>query len=234
MDNNRVVLVTGARKGIGRFLAEHFASQGARVVGCSRQPAEWSHPCVTMHQADVTQEQEVRALLRQIQRDHERLDVVVNNAGVASMNHTLLTPTTAVERILATNVAGAFLVARESAKLMQRGRFGRIVNLTTVAVPLQLEGEAIYAASKAAVETLTKVLARELAGFGITCNAVGPSPIETDLIRAVPADKIQAIVDRLAVKRLGRYEDVANVIDFFVRPESEYVTGQVIYLGGVS
>lgn len=234
MDNNRVVLVTGARKGIGRFLAEHFASQGARVVGCSRQPAEWSHPCVTMHQADVTQEQEVRALLRQIQRDHERLDVVVNNAGVASMNHTLLTPTTAVERILATNVAGAFLVARESAKLMQRGRFGRIVNLTTVAVPLQLEGEAIYAASKAAVETLTKVLARELAGFGITCNAVGPSPIETDLIRAVPADKIQAIVNRLAIKRLGRYEDVANVIDFFVRPESEYVTGQVIYLGGVS
>jgi 3-oxoacyl-[acyl-carrier protein] reductase len=234
VNSDRVVLVTGARKGIGRFLAEYYASRGARVVGCSRQPVDWSHPGVVVHQADVAQENDVRTLLRQIQRDYGRLDVVVNNAGIASMNHALLTPGSAVERVMATNVVGAFLVARESAKLMQRRRFGRIVNLTTVAVPLQLEGEAIYAASKAAVEMLTKVLARELADFGITCNAVGPSPIETDLIRGVPADKIQAIVQRLAVKRLGRYEDVSNVIDFFVRPESDYVTGQVMYLGGVS
>lgn len=234
MHDASVVLVTGARKGIGRFLAEHFAGRGAVVVGCSRQPVDWSHPGVTVHQTDVAQEADVRALLRRIQQDHGRLDVVINNAGVASMNHVLLTPGSAVERIMATNVAGAFFVARESAKLMQKRRFGRIVNLTTVAVPLQIEGEAIYAASKAAVEMLTKMLARELADFGITCNAVGPSPIETDLIRAVPADKIQAIVQRLAVKRLGRYQDVSNVVDFFVRPESDYVTGQVIYLGGVS
>lgn len=96
-----------------------------------------------------------------------------------------------------------------------------------------LEGEAIYAASKSAVETLTRVMGRELGPFGITVNAIGPSPINTNLIRNVPAQNIQAIVDRLAIKRLGTPQDVFNVVDFFIRPESGYITGQVIYLGGV-
>jgi 3-oxoacyl-[acyl-carrier protein] reductase len=77
-------------------------------------------------------------------------------------------------------------------------------------------------------------MARELGTLGITVNAIGPTPIDTDLIRGVPADKIQLIIDQLAIKRLGRFEDVANVVDFYIRPESDYITGQVIYLGGVS
>jgi 3-oxoacyl-[acyl-carrier protein] reductase len=234
MPDCQVALVTGARKGIGRYLAEHLAGAGMAVVGCGRKPAEWNHERVDFVAADVAREADVKALMSHIQRTYGRLDVTVNNAGVASMNHSLLTPLSTVERILATNVTGTFLVARESAKLMQRRKFGRIVNLTTVAVPLHLEGEAVYAASKSAVETLTKVLAHELGPLGITCNAVGPSPIATDLIRNVPADKIDQITQRLAIKRLGRYEDVSNVIDFFIRPASEYITGQVIYLGGVS
>jgi 3-oxoacyl-[acyl-carrier protein] reductase len=98
---------------------------------------------------------------------------------------------------------------------------------------MHLDGEAIYAASKGAVETFTKVISRELADFGVTCNVVGPTPIETDLIRAVPKEKIDKIIDNLAIKRLGQFEDVANVIDFFINPESNYITGQTIYLGGV-
>ncbi|NNL30780.1 MAG: SDR family oxidoreductase, partial [Gemmatimonadetes bacterium] len=111
---------------------------------------------------------------------------------------------------------------------------GRIVNFSTVAVPLALEGEAAYAASKAAVESLTRVLAKELGSMGITVNAVGPTPIDTDLVRGVPEEKIQALVARQAIGRLGRYEDVTNVVDFYLRPESSFVTGQVVYLGGVS
>ena len=232
MDRSRVALVTGTRTGIGRRLAEHLLAQGYAVEGCSRQPTEWAAPGYVHHTADVADEAAVKAMTSAIARRHGRLDVVVNNAGIASMNHSLLTPTSVVDRILATNVRGTFLVCREAAKLMQRHRFGRIVNLTTVAVPLRLAGEAVYAASKAAVVTLTQVLARELADLGITCNAVGPAPIDTDLVRAIPREKLDELIGGLAIKRWGTFEDVANVVDFFVRPESDYVTGQVIYLGG--
>jgi 3-oxoacyl-[acyl-carrier protein] reductase len=159
---------------------------------------------------------------------------VINNAGIASMNHILLTPTATINRIMATNFLGTTLVSRESAKLMQRRRYGRIVNFSTVAVPLRLQGEAIYAASKAAVESITRIMARELGDLGITVNAVGPTPVETDLIKAVPPDKIKNIINDMAIKRLGTFDDVANVVEFFTRRESSYVTGQVIYLGGAS
>jgi 3-oxoacyl-[acyl-carrier protein] reductase len=183
--------------------------------------------------ADVADESDVRALLREVRRRHGRLDHAIANAGVASMNHSLLTPAATLERVLATNVTGTFLLAREAAKLMRPAGFGRIVTLSTVAVPLRLEGEAAYVASKAAVVGLTQVLAREFADFGITVNAVGPTPIDTDLIAAVPADKIDALVARQAIRRRGTPADLANVIDFFLRRESGFVTGQCIYLGGV-
>jgi 3-oxoacyl-[acyl-carrier protein] reductase len=116
---------------------------------------------------------------------------------------------------------------------MQRRRFGRIVNFGSVAEPLRLEGEAIYAASKAAVVSLTRVLARELAEYGITVNAIEPTPVATDLIRSVPSEKIDRLVARQAIRRLGEFRDIVNVVDFFVRPESDFVTGQVVTLGGV-
>jgi len=228
-----VVLITGTRKGIGRYLAEHYVQRGAQVVGCSRGAPEWSLANYTHFETDVTDEAAVRKMAAAVGKQFGRLDVLINNAGIASMNHVLLTPAATAERIFATNFQGVFLVCREAAKLMQRRRYGRIVNIGTVAVPLHLEGEAIYAASKSAVITFTQILAREVASYGITANVVAPTPIETDLIRSVPPEKIAAITARLAVKRLGRFEDVANVIDFFIRPESDYVTGQVITLGGV-
>lgn len=227
-----VMLITGARKGIGRFLAEHYAGRGYRVVGCSRQAPDWTHPNCEHVAADVSREEDVKGLLSRIAGRYGRLDVILNNAGIASMNHFLLTPGSTAQRIMETNFAGTFLVCREGARLMMKHRRGRIVNFSTVAVPMTLEGEAVYAASKSAVETFTKVIARELAPCGITCNAVGPAPVETDLIRSVPPEKIRQLVDRLAIKRLGTFQDVANVIDFFIREESAYVTGQILYLGG--
>jgi 3-oxoacyl-[acyl-carrier protein] reductase len=226
------MLVTGARKGIGKYLVEYYAAKGFLVEGCSREAAEWTLPGYTHHGTDVADEKGVMAMLASIRERHGRLDILINNAGIASMNHCLLTPLATAERIFRTNALGSFLLIRESAKVMKLRNYGRIVNLGTVATPLELEGESMYAASKAAVEAMTRILARELAPFGITMNLVGPTPIETDLIRGVPKQKIQAILDRLAVKRLGKFEDVSNAIDFFIRPESDYITAQILYLGG--
>jgi 3-oxoacyl-[acyl-carrier protein] reductase len=223
MSERPVILITGARKGIGRDLALHYLGRGARVVGCSRQPSDLEADGYWHHCLDVGDEAAVRRLLAEVRERHGGLQALINNAGIAAMNHALLTPMDTARRILDTNVAGTFLLCREAARLLRSASHARVVNLTSVAVPLRLEGEAIYAASKAAVEALTRILARELAPLGITCNAVGPTPIETDLL-----------VARQAIPRLGRPADVANVVDFFLRPESDFITGQVIYLGGVS
>lgn len=227
-------LITGTRKGIGRALSEHYLSRGHVVFGCSRETPDWGHENYHHFCLDVADEQAVVEMFAWVRKDFGRLDHVINNAGIASMNHAALTPASTVTQILATNVVGSFLFCREGAKTMMRRKFGRIVNFATVATPLKLEGEAIYAASKAAVVSLTQVLAREFAPMGITVNAVGPTPVPTDLVKSVPQRKMDALLARQAINRYGTCEDVANVVDFFLRPESGFVTGQTIYLGGVS
>lgn len=169
-----------------------------------------------------------------IRKKHASLDVLVNNAGIASTNHVLLTPIQAVQNLMNTNVVGTFLLCREAGKIMSLQKYGRIVNFASIATPLRLEGEAIYAASKAAVISLTQVMAREFAPYNITVNGVGPTPIQTDFIKTVPESKIQKIIERQAIPRLGEFADILNVVDFFIRPESSFVTGQTLFLGGVS
>lgn len=235
MSTGRVIIVTGTSRGLGRGVAEHFLTQGDLVCGCSRgavaEPLE--HPRYSHFEVDVADEKAVVAMVRAVAKTHGRIDALVNNAGIASMNHALLSPASTAQAIFATNFHGTFLFAREVAKTMVRQKSGRIVNFTTVATPLRLEGESLYAASKAAVESFTQVLARELGPSGVTVNAVGPTPVPTDLIKGVPKEKMDALLARQAIRRFGEIGDVTNAVEFFLSPKSGFVTGQILYLGGV-
>ncbi len=228
-----ITLITGTGKGIGKFLAEHYLAQRHQVIGCSRSEADWHLEGYEHHIADVSDEIQVKKIFSAIRKQHGKLDHLISNAGIASMNHFLLTPVSTVHKIMNTNFVGTFLFCREAAKLMKKQQYGRIVNFSTVAVPLKLEGEAIYAASKAAVLSFTQIVSKELADFGITVNAIGPTPVETDLIAAVPKEKIQNLLNQQAIPRFAKFEDIANVTDFFLRKESSFITGQALFLGGI-
>ena len=232
MTTQPVTLITGTRTGIGRFLVDHYLAQGHLVFGCSRGAFAGTLPGYEHFSLDVADEVAIKAMMTAVRQKCGRLDNLINNAGIAATGHSLLIPADTVLRVYKTNVIGSFLFAREATKLMKKQRSGRIVNFSSSAVPLKLAGEAVYASSKAAVVSLTEILARELAPFGITVNTVGPTPIDTDLIRAMPADKVQEVIAQQPIKRPGTFADIANVVDFFIRPESDFITGQVIYLGG--
>ena len=234
MSRKRVIVITGTSRGLGRGMARHYLRLGDHVAGCSRGPVSIRHANYTHFTLDVADEKAVVAMIRAVMAAHGRIDVLVNNAGIAAMNHALLTPASVARGIFNTNFHGTFLFCREAAKAMVRAKTGRIVNFATVATPLRLEGESLYAASKAAIVSFTEVLARELGPTGVTVNAVGPTPVPTDLIKNVPKAKMDALLARQAIQRFGRVEDVINVVDFFLAPGSDFVTGQVIYLGGVS
>ena len=229
----KVMLITGTRKGIGKELAEYYLSLGCNVIGCSRGPGTIVNSGYRHYELDVSNEKDVVKMVRAVKKEFERIDILLNNAGIASMNHFLTTPYQTVQNIFNTNFFGTFLFSREVSKVMMRQKFGRIVNYTTVASALRLEGEAIYAASKGAIENFTQTISKEVAPYNITVNAIGPTPVETDLIKAVPKDKIADLLDKQAIKRFGTFEDIKNVIDFFIDDKSNYITGQIIYLGGI-
>lgn len=228
------ILITGASRGLGKQVAEHFLSHGNNIIGCSRSESEIDHPAYRHYQLDISSQEQVSDLFIKIRKEIKQLDALINNAGIASMNAFALTPVETFERIFDVNVKGTFLFCQKALGLLKKAANPRIVNMTTVAVPLQLEGESIYASSKSAIETLTRIIAKEYGYFGITCNAIGPSPIDTNLIKGVPKEKIAALVERQAIRKMASPADVINLVEFYLRPESSMVTGQVVYLGGIS
>lgn len=240
----KVILITGTRKGIGKQLSEYYLSLGYIVCGCSRGASSINHINYRHFELDVSDEKKVVSMVRAVRKEFSRIDILLNNAGIASMNHILTTPYKSINNIFNTNVFGTFLFTREVAKVMgniykknyknTKTMPFRIVNFTTVATPLRLEGEAIYAASKAALVNLTQVCAKELSEFGITVNAVGPTPVPTDLIKNVPQNKLDILLNQQAIKRFGEFEDVLNVIEFFLDEKSGFITSQVVYLGGIN
>ncbi|WP_026804228.1 SDR family NAD(P)-dependent oxidoreductase [Aliarcobacter lanthieri] len=231
---NKVVVITGTSKGIGKAISLHYLEKGFIVIGCSRTNGTITHTNYRHFSLEITDEEAVVNMIRTIKKEFGKIDILINNAGIASMNHILTTSIDSISKLFNTNFLGTFLFTREVSKVMMKEKNGRIINFTTVAKPLRLEGEAIYASSKAAIETFTQTASKELSPFNITVNAIGPTPVQTDLIKAVPKDKINELLNKQTIKRWATFEDIINVVDFFCDEKSSFITGQIVYLGGVN
>lgn len=234
MAEPRVVLVTGTSRGLGAELARHFLARGDLVVGCSRSTdVEIEGEGYTHHALDLASEPDVVTLFESIRSTHGRLDAAINNAAVnPARSLVALTPASAAAATFDTNVLGTFLVCREAVKLMMQERRGRIVNVGSMATRHEVAGEAAYTASKAAVVALTRVLAKEVADSGITCNVLAPSALEDGIAASVPRDQLQEVLARNAMRSPDKIADVFAAIDWLLEPAAAGITGQVIYLGG--
>ncbi len=229
-----IIVITGTSRGIGLSLVKRYIDLGHTVIGCSRSESDFEHEKYEHFCVDLTSEDEINEFAKQVKKKYGYVDVLINNAGIASMNHYILTPLATAKKVMDTNFFAPFAVTRAFINSLKKSEQPRVVNFSTVAVPFNLDGELAYVASKSAVESMTKILAKELASFKITVNAIGPTPVKTFLTVNVPTDKIQNLLDKQAIKRFGEFEDVGNVVDFFIQKSSDFITGQILYLGGVS
>lgn len=225
-----LAIVTGTSRGLGRALAERLLARGWTVHGFAREPDGWAPPGFTSHRVDVGDPAAVQAAVATITTAGEAIDLLVNNAGQAAMNALLLTPPATAAELMRVNYLGSFHCLQAVGKAMVRARRGRILNVTTVAVPLALEGEAAYVASKAAVEALTRVAAGELAPHGVLVAAVGLGPVDTRLTRGVGAEPLARLN-----RRIGRPAGttVAEAVDFLLRhiEDPRLEGGSIHYLG---
>lgn len=234
-NDKQVIAITGTSRGIGCGVAEHFLSKGWRVEGCSRGASSLKKPDYHHTLLDVSNEEGVRTWIRSIKKRHGRIDVLFNNAGLAPAAITALaTPASLLHDVMKTNVVGSFLTAREAALVMAGRKFGRIINVSSMAVGLHEEGTAAYSASKNAIVEFTRIMAKELAPLGITCNAIAPSMIKTGTVEALGEAVINRALSKLTIKRTITIDEICHVLEFLVSPQGGIITGQTIHMGLIS
>ncbi len=224
-------LITGTSAGLGRALAERLLADGWTVHGFARGAQAIVHERFKAHAVDVTDENAVRGAVASV-ASSGRIDLLINNAGAAALNAFLLTPGAVAESLMRVNYLGAFHCLQAVGKVMVRQRAGRIINLTTVAVPLSLEGEAAYVASKAAVEALSKVAAKELATQGVCVVALGLGPVDTRLTRAVPKAALARINEAIGRPAGTSMDQAVNFILTRIH-DADLKSGGVEYLGQI-
>lgn len=229
--DKRVFLITGTSKGIGKSIASYYLNNKNNIIiGCSRSQKTIENNNYHHYQVDLSEDKNVEDFIINIKKDFSHIDILINNAGVASMNHLLLTTSKKVNEILNINLKSVINITREVSKMMKKSQNARIINISTIASHLNLEGESVYVSSKAAIESFTRVIAKELYPMGITVNTIGPGPVKTNLIKNLPQVKIKKLLSQLSSKEFTTSKDIINVIEFYIKKESRLVTGQIIYL----
>lgn len=231
---NKVVVITGSRKGVGKSIAGHFLSKGAIVIGLNRGQEESQNPNYIPFAVDVSKAKEVQDAFIKISKLYPTVDIVINNAAVLTSQYSMIMPAANAQAMVDINLLGTFFVSREAAKIMRKAKRGRIVNVGSMAASLEPMGDSIYAACKAGVSTLANVMSKEFSAFNVTCNTLGITAIDSDMLAQLPRDKIDAIIKALPVPRYAAPDDIFNVIDFFVSDRSSYITAQTVFLGGIN
>ena len=242
--SERVALVTGASRGIGRAIATTLAARGATVaVNYARSEAAAAELCEAIVEAggkaiavgfDVADEEAVNANIKSLAKEHGGLDILVNNAGISIDSLVLRAKSEDLRKLLAVNLEGAFLCSKAAARYLLKARTkGRIINVSSVVGETGNAGQSMYAATKAGLLGLTKSLAQELAGRGVTVNAVTPGFIETDMTdAALQGDARDKLLANIPLSRIGKATEVAEAVAWLASDAAAYVTGHVLRVNG--
>lgn len=238
---NQVVIVTGASRGIGRAIAENFGARGATLccVATSAKNAQETADSIASgggkakaYGVDVSDSEAVQALVDEITAEHGNPSVLVNNAGLTKDGLLMRMADEDFDRVIAVNLKGAFNFMRAVTRPMMKARYGRICNISSIVGLHGASGQVNYAASKAGLIGMTMSLAKELGSRGITCNAVAPGFIETDMTKDLPEEFRESVMKTAPMARLGTPEDIAHAVAFLCGPDASYITGQVLTVDG--
>lgn len=238
----KTALITGAAKGIGRAIAIELAKEQYNIIihyrGSQESALETKEMCeaytnqVRVMQADVTQLDQVQAMIDSVLNEFESIDVVVNNAGITKDNILLRMSEMEFDQVIDANLKGTFNVIKSVSRPMFKAKYGRIINISSVIGLVGNVGQANYAASKAGVIGLSKSVAKELAGKNVTCNVIAPGYIETDMTDKLSDTIKENIKNHVPLKRFGSPEDIAHAVVFLASDKASYITGQVLVVDG--
>ncbi len=239
---DQVAIVTGGTKGIGRAICLLFAEQGAKVVAnfskdvdaaeALKKEAKTRGLSIGLYKADVTQFDQVKEMMEEAFAEYGKIDIFVNNVGLIRDNFLMLMSDDDWNSLLQTNLTGLFNCCRTVIRKMIPQRKGKIINISSISGILGTSGQTNYAATKGGVISFTKALAREVGPFNIHVNAVAPGLIESDVVSKMPKEKVEAIIKTSSLGRIGKPEEVAQVVLFLASEDSNYITGQTIIVDG--